>query len=480
MRVIFADKTAKGPASTERLINLYGVAAPEGGRSSVYLAAMPGTRNFSSLPGVFLRAMTEIDGSLYSASGGNFCRINESGSYSQIATIADDPHTSIAGFRNYVGVCAGGVYQVWDGTTFVQPSGGRLATINSICYADRYVLLAGEREVEWTAVGDPTTRNGLNFREAEGRDDKIVRIVPVGSYVWILKERSYEVWASNPAATSEPGRWNRLSGVVRQRGLKAFNLVCRIPDGVFLIGNDGIAYIGGGTDLTPISTEAEDRAIAKGQPLSCFYYEWQGAKFACIRFGDRPALCFDLTTGRWAERSEGADHSPWKANFAAEAWGRWHLANARGNVYTLGAGTHDADGPLRRTAISRTADQDDRFRISRLSIRGEFGVGEVTEDRRDVLRDTNGIPVLTTAGDLIYLTTSPAVSQTRPVQLHARFCRDGKWGELHARSLGWLGQRGIACTFRSLGQVERTFAAEINITDPVDVTLYGEAAIEVR
>lgn len=477
MRLIFADKSARGPASSERMVNLYGIGAPEGSKSRVLLAAVPGTRDWTSVPGVLLRALAEIDGSLYAAANGALSRVDATGRASTLGAITDDPRTSIAGYRNFVGACAGGAYHLWNGTTFAQPSGGRLTKVNSIAYADRYILLCDDREVEWTAVGDPATRGGLWFREAEGRDDKIVRLVASGSLVWVLKERSHEVWAISGAGSSA---WNRLPGMVRQRGLKSFAAVCRIPDGLFLIGDDGAAYASAGVDLRRVSTANEEAVFARHEVRACLYYEWRGAAFATAVFDDRPALALDLTTGRWTERAHGPDHEPWPVVSAAHCYGEWHLAARTCQIYRLGVGTHDADAVLRRTAVSRTLRHKDRFVVPLMEIEGQFGVGSVEEPSDNAIVDALGFPVRDAEGRKVYpAPAAPAGSQERPTRLWARFSRDGggTWGTPKIRDIGCLGQRGATCRFRALGQF-RQMTAEINITDPVDVTLYGECEVE--
>jgi hypothetical protein len=477
MRVIFADKTAPVAGSSERVINLYGVAGPEGGRSRVFLRAMPGTRDWASAPGVLLRAFAEIGGALYSVSAAVLVRTSDGASQSTLGAVAaDDARTTLAGYRDYVGVCSGGVYQLWDGAaqTITQPAGGRLATVGSIAYANGYILLADGREVEWAERGAPGTRNGTYFAEAEGRDDGIVRIVASGAYLWVLKERSHEVWSTTGAAGRRA--WDRLPGMVRQRGLRAFGAVCRTPTGLFLIGDDRKAYASAGLELAVVSSPQVEEVLATHEPASCFYYEWRGAQFANVAFGDRPTLVCDLSTGRWWERAHGPEHEPWPAAFAANCYGEWRLATRTCAIYRMGPGTHDADAALRRTMVSRTLRPGERFRVPFLEIEGTWGEGSVTQPGDNSLRDVYGFPLTDADGRRLYPYPEPPVgTDDRPAMAWLRTSRDGgqTWGAPKVREIGARGQRSATCRFRSLG-LFRQFTAEFNISDPVDVTLFGE------
>lgn len=482
MRLIFADKSARDEQhanTSERLVNLYPVPNAQGGRAAFSLRGVPGTRGFTTVQGPFLRAMGVVENTLYVIAAGGLHKLEATGSQSRIGSVSDDLNTSIVPARGDIAMCAGGAYVLFDGSSLTQPGSGRLTTIGSVAFANDYVVMAEKngREIEWTEVGDPSDRNALNFATAGGRDDRIVRLMAVGSYLWVMKETSYEVWGIAGTGTSA---WARLPGAVRERGLKAHNLVCNVPDGIFFVGNDDVAYIGGGIDARPVSTPPVDKALADGEPTHCFYYEDKGARFCAIRFADRPAWVYDAAMGRWHERAEGVDLGAWGVITSAQVYGRWHVGDRGGAVMRFGSGAFDNTGFLKRVATSRTLRTGERFVASLLEVEGSYGRHEVEEDAPNWLRTSYGLPLTGSDGSPLRAHDPYVRAQwQRQAEIMLRTSRDGgvTWGPPRKRSAGRKGEYEITTRFRALGQF-RQMTAELSITDPVDLEFLSEANLE--
>jgi hypothetical protein len=484
MRLILADKSAGRTTgvTSERLINLYAAPQEEGSESILSLNSVPGTRDFATLPGPFLRGLCEVDGVLYAISAGELYSVAANGTATLVAAISDDAATTMAGHRGGLTIASSGGYSLWDGSSLTQPGSGRISTVGSVAFLDQYTMFGdGDgREVEWTEAGDPADRNALYFGTAEATDDKITRIFPFGSYLLIFKSESSEIWSNT--RRSGAAAFSRITGGAFDTGLLSFNLVTKSPNEVFFIGHDRTAYLMSGGVPQVISTPAVNDALKDGTPTHCFYYEWKGHRYCVVRFSDRPAWVFDLAMMRWHERSSGVLHGAWDITHSAYCYGGWNLGSATGRVYRLGAAPIDAAGPIRRTCVSRTLyNGGGRFFVPALEIRGKWGEYSIEETAPNWLQDELGFPMQGEEGQDLYAEDQgPITTWNRPGRIWCRFSRDGgrTFGRPKVRDCGGQGQYEATVRYRNLGQFRR-FTTEVNLTDPVDVPLLSEANIEV-
>jgi hypothetical protein len=443
------------------------------------LRSVPGLRDFATIRGPFIRAMTTVQGVPHVVSRGGLYKIAESGAVTYLAAVTEDADTSIAGHRAAVTISAGGAYYVYASGAITQPGSGRISSVGSVAFQSQYTLMAQRagRELEWTVAGTPGTRNALYFATAEARDDNIVRIMASGQYVYVFKECSTEVWQPFGSTTNA---FKVVPGAVIQTGLKDFNLVCETPAGLFLVGSDGVAYMTQGAGLMAVSTPACNQALKTSTPTHCFYYEDRGHPFCCIRFNDRPAWCFDASMSVWHERSSGADHKPWDVTHAVFAYGQWLLASRLGRIYNLGPEPHDFGKTLRRTVVSRALySEGNRFTVHCLEFMGNFGVSGVMETGPNYMLDELGFPMKDEEGKPMMMESStPGDPIQRPTRMWIRASPDGghTFGKIRVKDIGKGGQWTATCRFRNLGEF-RQFAVEANITDPVDILLLSEANV---
>lgn len=480
MKLTFVSKSGKNDTdrvvTTERLVNLYPVPAPEGALAPLVLRAVPGTLDFTTLP-LFFRAAANVSGTLYAIAGGGLYRITEAGIVSLIGAVPDDPYTSMVGHRSNVTISAGDAYLLYDGTSITQPGSGRIAEVGSVAFLDQFTLL-GERdgrELEWTEAGLPADRNALYFKTAEARDDKIVRILESGAYVWVFKERSTEIFGNTTLGGASAFR--RVQGAVTDIGLKGFNLVTKTPLGMFGIGHDDVAYILAGDSFAPVSTPEVQQSIKTSAPTHCFYYEDRGVPFHVIRFADRPAWV--LSGGDWHERSSGIEHGPWDVVGAVHCYGQWHLFSRVGRVYRLGPTPVDATGPMRRTATSIPFYMEGkRFTVALLELLGQYGAKKLEETAPNWIIDEMGIVVRDQDDDYLTASSQQAVTTVeRPGRVWIRVNRDGIWGLPKIKDIAKVGENKT-CRFRAMGRFRR-MAVEVNMTDSEDFPLYSDANIEL-
>ena len=429
-----------GAANPARLVNLYREAA---GDSRMVLRAVPGMELFGTLDAPVGRAVCGTGTTLYAASGGFLSSVSSGGSAAVVASLIDDEDTSIATFRSNVMVAAGGEYTVYDGSSAAVVTGGAFSAVGSVAHLNGWTVLteAGGRLFEWTELADPGTRNALHVATAEARDDDILAATAFGGNLYILKQTSAEIWGLTGLAGADA--FARVPGGVTDRGILAKGLFANFGNGLFAVGNDGVAYIAAGS-LDVVSTPAVESAIAQGTPTRCFYYERDGGKFCVIRFADRPSWVYELTTGEWHERASGQDGA-WSAIDCARAFGnRWFTLDATGRVAELTSAVTDFGGTLYRRATSTLFEQGGK----------EFGVDCIEAKSKRGYEEAS---------------------------LMLEMSRDGgrTWGTPMDRSTGPVGAYDYVTAWNGLGSFRKSMTARLSLTDPVDVPIYADWNMDV-
>lgn len=455
-------------ANTSRLVNMY----REPGEDGYILKSVPGTAQLADIGAVFMRAMEEIGGNIYAVCGGALFYVEELGNITNLGAVADGDAT-ISGNNGKVAVAAGGTYYVWDGSTLSAPTGGAFSSVGSVEFIGQTTVMTelNGRRFQWSAVADAETLNGLDFATAEGRDDAILRAAVINGNLWLMKEKSCEIWYQTATGFA------RINGGVLDTGLKAFGLVAKFDGGAFLIGDDGIAYVTNGAGLQPVSIPPVETDISQGAARKCFYYEDEGHKFCVIQFEDRPAWVYDLSTGEWHNRASGTQLNPWRVVAAVKAWGYWHVGNDFGKVLRLLRINTDFDGPLVRKATSRTLRTGEYQTLNRFELFGRIGEVETGGDVTYVL---GGVDFVLTDTDGLALFHSLTEGEMRPPALFIRVSRDGgkTWSQEKWRNFGEIGDYDARLVWRALG-MGRQLTVEVTIADPVELPIKAQALLEV-
>jgi hypothetical protein len=443
-----ADSTSP-PVNTSRLINLYREPVDLGGLTRFILRDVPGQTQIADLGGAFLRALRWVNGDVYAVRGGLLYLIGADGTFWSLDSVLDDVNTDIAGLAGSVLVVAGGRYYVWDGVSLTQPTGAAFTSFGSVTTLGNYALFTelNGRRIQWSALADAKTFDGLDFATTEARDDNNIRGIVIGGQYWVFKERSIEIWYQTGLATVDA--FARLQGGLLDFGLWGFNLVAKARDSAFFVGSDGVVYLTSGSTPVPISTRPVEASIREDEPTHCYYYEQDGHKFCVIRFSDRPAWVFDIATGEWHERASGRTFLPWGAVACVEAQqGKFWVGDISGVISKLEDTKTDDGGTLFRRAISRTlVVNHDWFRGKEFEIEGAYGYqGPVSSD----------------------------------AQIAISFSADGgaTFGTERFLDIGRLGEYEQRALVRSFGRF-RQLTAQIDITHQFNIPIYADANLEI-
>ena len=341
-----SDNIAGAPS---RLLNCYREPTAEGRH---VLKPVKGLSDYVDLGGVFVRAMATVDGKLFVVSGGRLYQIQSRATVFDRGPMATG-QTTIAGNNGVVTVCVDGRYWTLTGSTLAEPAAGAFSDCGALDYIGNYTVITERagRRFQWSDIADANDLPGLNFSEADGRDDNILRPFAIQGRLYLWKETSHEVWYPTGGAGAEA--FERVAGGVQDIGLKSVGLICAVPGGAFVIGDDNRAHLVSGGGLQPVSTPPVETAIASGAGTACVAYEDEGHTFCAIVFSDRPAWVYDIATGEWHERSEGVGHQPWGVSATAKWRGGWYAGRNDGKVFAI-AGNTDGGLPVTKEVVSRT------------------------------------------------------------------------------------------------------------------------------
>jgi hypothetical protein len=426
-------------ANPSRLVNLYREPVDPGDKHA--LKSVLGTTAFADLGGVFVRAMAEVEGDIYALANLKLQKIDTGGSVTDLGVTLDDANASIAGNNGNVTAVIGGAYYLWDGATLTNPVAGAFSSFGAVEYIGNYTVLTelNGRRFQWSGVADPNDLPGLSFSTADGRDDDIIRPLALNGQLYLLKAGSIEEWY----LTGEAGAlaFERRVGGVTDIGLKSFGLVARFDGGAFLVGDDNRAHMLSG-QLQPVSTPAVETAIKTCDPQYCLTYDDEGHTFCVITFRDCPAWVFDVATGEWHERAQGAGLSPWQVSASARMANEWYVGRDGGAILHMERSNADEGLPLVRMARSRVLYMDgSRFVVPEVEIFPRVGFDAAT--------------------------------------VELSLSRDGgiTWGSPKAASWS-VGDYSRRVIWRNLGQF-RQAALEVRMSDPVDVPLSSQARVKI-
>ncbi len=430
-------------ASSEEVVNLYPEQAPGDARTRIALRSVPGEVTFADLSAPVPRAAAQANGKFFAVAAGNLYEVQSNGTIFNRGGVGNSAETSISGNGTNVCVVANGDYSVWDGASLTNPTPGAFSDFGSVAFSDYDTILTelNGRRFQWSDTADPTTLDALNFATAESRDGNIVRAEVDRAQLFLFTTECVEVWRDTGVAGSS--RYRRLTVIDQGRGLKGYHLLVSDAFGIFFVGNDGVAYILSGSGIMPVSTPAVQSDLTDGEPDAAYYYEDRGHKFCVLRFSDRPAWVYDLTTQLWHRRQSGVTRSAWGVQRMAGAYGKWLGVDGFGAVVELGRTNSDRGMPMARVMRGKPIYMDGR----------QFSVAE--------------FEALCSVGES---------NIGRDAEIMLRWSRDGgqTWEGTQTGSLGSLGDYGQTVNFYALGRGE-SFTPELSCTDATDVVFDSDA-----
>lgn len=209
--------------------------------------------------------------------------------------------------------------------------------------------------IQWSTLLNTST-DALSYATAEGRSDDLVRTIAINGQLWLIGEKTTEVWNST-GVNDMP--FKRMSGAFITTGCIAKNSVSEFGGSlIWLTQTDyGQAQIviTNGYQTQRISNhaiESEISGYSRVDDAYSFVYQQSGHAFFVMTFPTaKKTWCYDATTQMWHERSfynaETFQHEHHRANTSCFLNGE-HLVGDRdlGLIYKLCPDCKDDDGHM--------------------------------------------------------------------------------------------------------------------------------------
>lgn len=335
-----------------------------------------------------------------------------------------------------------------------------------IRFLDGYFVVnqKGTRNFFISSLYDGTAWDGLDFAAKEGLPDNITAIEVDHRDLFLIGERSSEVWRNTGAADFP---LERNPSVFIEHGAGQFGgpTVQKLDNSLFWGGEDqngaNMVYRLVGYVPERISTHAIEQTIKNlGGFRNCessFTYQDDGHSFYQLNFAT-VSLVYDVATQLWHERTYtspvGSGETRHRANSHMFAFNK-HLVQdwQTGDIYEMSKSVYTDNGAPISSRRRAPHVSKELKRLKHLSFQLDMETGV-------------GLDVPATTGGVETLGYEP--------NAYLRWSNDGghTWSNYHGAKLGKIGQYGARAKWNRLG-IARDRVYEVLITDPVKVAIVG-------
>lgn len=335
-------------ASLQRSVNLIPKPIEAGNEKSAWaFFDAPGLTLFATL-GAECRGAVDTDGRCFAVAGSTLYEVNSDGTKTSLGTLTTS--TGRVGMTyNTTQLVVGDNENLYIYTF----SGGAFMTTayagnGSLAFLDQYVVFAyrSGQTFGWTALGDATSIDALDFASAEGAPDSLVGLIVDHREIILFGSRTVEVWASTDGSTV----FARNPGAFIENGCAAWATVQKLDDSVYWLSPSGRVFRMDGYRAITSSTVAVEQLLRSGTDLAgatAHVHEDSGGSFYCLNVpGLDTTLCLDTKTGLWHDRAELVDGSyeQWRPTIAVRSFNTVLFGDADGYLYELDHDAHDIEG----------------------------------------------------------------------------------------------------------------------------------------
>ncbi|MEN6440529.1 MAG: hypothetical protein ABFD97_18300 [Syntrophobacter sp.] len=437
--------------------NWYPVPQINAGKSEISMVGTPGLKRFADLgTNSEVRGGIEVDEFAYVVADNGFYLLNSAG----VETLIDGSTilTSsgivqmesnglqimfIDGLHGYIYTLSTGVLARITDTDFLGAS--------TLTYQDGYFIISvpNTRQFFISDLYDGLTWSSIDYALKEGWPDDIAAVMSDHRELWLLGDRSTEVW-KDTGASSFP--FQRLDGAFLEDGIGAPLSVAKTDESMIWMNSQRLfVKVAGGYTPSIVSSDALSLEIARYSRVDDavgFAYRMRGRSFYQVTFptADR-TFALDVSAGVWHRRMSG-NFGRHRANCFFRAFSKNLVGDYQnGKIYEIDPFTYDEDGEEIRRILTLPEVESpsgvDPVAHNRLTLYMKYGVGL-----------DSGVQG---SDPLITLQWSNDSERT--------------WRGNRTASIGKIGEYEIVAAWRRLGgAVRRSY--RVTISDPVECIIH--------
>lgn len=369
----------------QRTLNLYPQAIESGNGPSVSaLLPTPGLVKRFHLDGV-IRGLYTLSDSFLCVAGEKLYSISRDDVVQEIGEISGSDLVFFADDSLHVMIIGDDAYKFTIKSNAIEKliiddDSGFFGALDVTFLDSRLIwTVPGTGQIQWSTLLNTTT-DALSYATAEARSDNLVRTIASNGQLWLIGEKTTEVWNSTG---SNDLPYQRMSGAYIPVGCSAKHSVCQFGGSLVWLsqtehGNSQVVMTEGYTAkrISNHAIESEISRYSKIDDAYSFAYQQDGHAFFVITFpSEKKTWCFDAITGMWHERSfyniETTSHEHHRANTHCFFNGE-HLVgdHESGKVYRLcpDCKTDDNQMILRERITPVLNPQGQRIRFAELEL----------------------------------------------------------------------------------------------------------------
>jgi hypothetical protein len=490
MKTIFlggAYESRSTPLAGQTLVNLFFEPAPEGAAEMGMFYGSPGLRALCAPGSGPIRGMATANGNAWVVSGDALYRVTPAGLATEIGKVPGSGRCCLARNDTQLVVMHS---EGWHVVTLASSAYAVVANAPTTAqgtYQDSYLVFPNANGTYgWTAIGDASSLDALDFASAEAQPDPILSVLSDHRELWLFGETTVEV-----AQTSGDADLAFTRTAMIEYGCAAKYSPAKSDNTVFWLGRNesgqGVVYRAEGYSPSRVSTFALEAHIESYGDLSQAFgycYQQNGHTFYVLTFPGHATWAFDAATQRWTQlayRDPGTGELQAHRGNAYCFLAGMHLVGDRdtANVYALDLDAHTDDGNVivRERAWAVIEAEEHWITHHKLTLIAEKGVGLDAGQLPGtlVLETESGVPLTDEDGDVLLDDADVDIASTGadPFAL-LDWSDDGcrTWSNTRELPLGRIGEYRRRAIARRLGR-SRNRVYRLRISEPVKVALYG-------